>query len=141
MPLLDPSDVPALFAHGVDDRRADDVAGLFAVDGVIAHAVLGDAVGHDGIRDRLTMFPPSLVATQHSVGGVRTVVEPTAATVDWDMLLVHIFADGDATIRADAGARYQATLAPEGEGWLVQRLDIRPLWADPRLPSLFGVAP
>ncbi len=108
----------ARYAHGVDDRRFDDVGRLFAVD---ARLVVGrhTFAGRDEIVATLTAAAASSEPGKHVCANVDIEVDGDRATVASDFVMIA----ADRTV-ASAG-RYTDELARENGRWCFTTRQIR----------------
>ena len=124
----------ASYTYAADNGRFDDVAQLFAVDGVLEVQGIGGAraVGRDAILgfftgvggDVVTSAPPGRM--QHHVSSLRVeVISPTEATATCYF-----------TVMTGAGVdhwgRYKDRLTPDGDRWLFAHRLVR---TDGRTPG------
>ena len=130
----------ASYTFHADHGRFDDVAGLFAVDGVLEVRGIGGALaeGHAAIRgffggvgsDVVTTAPPGRM--QHHVTSVRIDIESPRAASGFSYFTVMTGAG------VDHWGRYRDRFVPVGDRWLFahRRVDTDGLtpggWADSR---------
>ena len=117
------------YARGIDDREWEQVRSCFAGDAVVV------GTGHSGVRDEylevLFAGVARFGATMHTIGNQVVDVDGDTARTETDLIARH-FADADGRREELVmGVRYHDRLRREGDGWVIERREVRRLWSRP----------
>lgn len=103
-----------------DDHNPEQIASVFAPDGIWEGAGFGEAQGHDAIRDLFRKFQSLISFSQHNVMNPQIRVDGDRATASWYFL-------GPFTFRKDnedkwLAIRYDDDYVRLDGKWLLQHL-------------------
>ncbi len=114
------------FSRCIDTKNFDEYAELYAPDGELV-TPWGAHRGRDGLADHVRGDLGDYLALHHVSAGHEITVDGDRATARATLLATHVTND-TGTAFWTVGGHYDMTLARDGDGWLLTRVEIKPAW-------------
>jgi hypothetical protein len=129
------SALPQRYAHGLDTRDFERARAVFRDDCMVKGSRAEGPIDPywEGLREGVLGFD----ATMHFMGNQYVEVEPGANTgfVETYAVAYHMEPAGSARDDLIMGVRYQDEVARDGDGWLITKRVVIPVWVRGPFPG------